>query len=95
MSGEEIEKLRWRQATADRRQEWRENAHVLNLHENAPDSDAGREFLASLESGNSTASQAGSTMMVVSTKTGLWPVRCIPNATLAQDGCCFLGPGHR
>lgn len=52
MSGEEIEKQRWRQATADRRQEWREAAHVLNLQENAPDSDAGRDFLASLEPGD-------------------------------------------
>ncbi|MBO9452103.1 hypothetical protein J7426_17640 [Tropicibacter sp. R16_0] len=52
MSDGDIEKLRWRQATADCRQEWRASACVLNLQESAPGSEVGRKFLASLEAGD-------------------------------------------
>lgn len=52
MSQEQIEKLRWRQARAHHRQDWRDDAHVLNLHETSPDSDEGRDFLAQLDGGD-------------------------------------------
>jgi len=52
MSPEQIEKSRRGQQTAHRRQEWRDTTHVLNLHENAPDSDGGLALLSSLEAGD-------------------------------------------
>lgn len=48
LSAGDVEALRRREATAHRRQEWRDNAHIINLHESAPDSAQGRMFLASL-----------------------------------------------
>lgn len=93
MSAQQIEKRRWRQANAHHRQEWRENARVLNLHEVTPDSDEGRAFLAKLDAGD--IHYLASNIYFDGPFDENWAMACLlhPKCDLGTGWLLFLGSG--